>query len=61
MLSSIQRRLAKLEQRSKQIDVANAAVNSFSSWALEEIEAGKLDADFVDVLAAIKGWSFRKL
>lgn len=37
-----------------------AELDQFATWARLEIDAGKLEADFVEVLRAIKDWNFPK-
>lgn len=58
MLSTLKRRLDKLERGKAKALLMQAELDQFDTWARLEIAAGKLDADFNEVLAAIKGWSF---
>lgn len=37
-----------------------AELDQFATWARLESDAGKLDADFAEVLGATKDWNFRK-
>lgn len=61
MLSALQRRVARLERGKAKALHMQADLDQFATWARLEVDAGKLDAEFNEVLGAVKGWSFLKL
>ncbi len=60
MLTALQRRVARLERGIAKALHMQAELDQFATWARLEIDAGKLDPDFNEVLGAVKGWNFRK-
>lgn len=57
MLSALQRRVARLERGKAKAQHMRAELDQFATWARLEIDASTLDAEFNEVLGAVKGWS----
>ena len=58
VLSTLKRRLDKLERGKAKALLMQAELDQFDTWARLEIDAGKLDAEFAVILAAVKSWDF---
>ena len=56
MLSTLKRRVARLEQGKAKALHMQAELDQFTTWARLEIDAGKLDADFAVILTAVISW-----